>query len=67
MKLEILNAIDKDNKITFEMTFDWEFAAAIAKVCGVKKISEKDIENFVIMVLEDLSFDDLTELRNEID
>jgi hypothetical protein len=67
MKLEITNAIDKGDKIILEMDYDWEFAAAVAKTFGIKYASEEEIEEFVMMVLEDMTAEDLGELGNKID
>ena len=66
MKLEIIDAIDKGDKIVLEMQYDWEFAAAVAKIFEIKYASEKEIEEFVTMVIENMSLDDL-ELGDEID
>lgn len=66
MKLEIIDAIDKGDKIVLEMQYDWEFAAAVAKIFEVKYASEDDIEEFVIMVIENMSPEDL-QLGDEID
>ena len=66
MKLEIKDAIDKGDRIILKMEYDWEFAAAVAKVCGVKYASEEDIEEFVGVVLENIDTDDLGELGDEI-
>jgi len=67
MKLEITNAIDKGDKVILEMDYDWEFAAAVAKTFGIKYASEEEIEEFVMMVLEDMTAEDLGELGNKID
>ncbi len=66
MKLEITDAIDKGDKVILKMDYDWEFAAAIAKIFGVNYASEEDIEEFVTMVLENMDEDDLGELGNKI-
>lgn len=66
MKLEIIDAIDKGEKIVLEMEYDEEFADTIAKVFGVKTISDEQIEDFVTMVLENLDPQDL-ELGDKID
>ena len=66
MKLKITDAEDKGNKVILKMDYDWEFAAAIAKIFGVKYASEEDIEEFVTMVLENMNEDDLRELGDEI-
>lgn len=66
MKLEITDAIDKGDKIVFKMEYDWEFAAAVAKVFGVSYADEEEIEDFVAMVLENLDPEDL-ELGDKID
>lgn len=62
MKLEITDAIDKGDKIVLEMQYDWEFAAAVAKIFEVKYASEEEIEEFVTMVLENMDEKDLREL-----
>ena len=62
MKLEITDAIDKGDRVVLKMDYDWEFAAAIAKIFGVKYASEEDIEEFVTMVLENMDENDLGEL-----
>jgi len=67
MKLEITNAIDRGNKVILEMEYDWEFAAAVAKTFGIKYASEKKIEKFVMMVLENMAAEDLRESGNKID
>lgn len=67
MKLEITDAIDKGDKVVLKMEYDWEFAAAIAKAFGIKYASEDKIEEIVMMVLENLSAEDLGELRYEVD
>lgn len=66
MKLEITDAIDKGDKVVLKMEYDWEFAAAVAKIFDVKYASEDEIEEFVVMVLENMSPEDL-ELGDEID
>ena len=66
MKLEITDAIDKGDKVILKMDYDWEFAAAIAKIFGVNYASEEDIEEFVTMVLENMDEDDLGELGDKI-
>jgi hypothetical protein len=66
MKLEITEAIDKGDKIILKMDYDWEFAAAIAKIFNINYASEEDIEEFVVMVLENMSPEDLGELRYEV-
>ena len=65
MKLEITDAIDKGDKIVLKMEYDWEFAATVAKIFDVKYASEDEIEEFVMMVLENMSPEDL-ELRYEV-
>jgi hypothetical protein len=67
MRLEITGAEDKGDKVILKMDYDWEFAAAIAKIFNVKYASEEDIEEFVTMVLENMNEDDLSELGNKID
>lgn len=69
MKLEITDAIDKGDRVVLKMEYDWEFAAAVAKIFDVKYASEDEIEDFVVMVLEKLGPEDLDlgELGNEID
>ncbi len=62
MKLEITDAIDKGDRIVLKMDYDWEFAAAVAKIFDVKYASEEDIEDFVVMVLEKMGPEDLGEL-----
>ena len=64
MKLEITEAVDNGDKVVLKMDYDWEFAAAIAKIFGVKYASEEDIEEFVTMVLENLRPEELGELGN---
>lgn len=66
MKLEITDAIDKGDRIVLKMEYDWEFAAAIAKIFGVNYAAEEEIEDFVAMVLENLGPEDL-ELSDKID
>ena len=67
MKLEITDAIDKGDKVILKMDYDWEFAAAVAKIFKVKYASEEDIEEFVATVLENLGPEDLGELGDEVD
>jgi hypothetical protein len=67
MKLEILDAEDKGNKIALKMNYDWEFAAAVAKACGLNYASEEDVEEFIITVLENITANDLRKLGYEID
>lgn len=66
MKLEIKEAIDKGETISLKLEYDWEFAAAIAKIAGVSYPSEEEIEDFVTMVLENMDEKDLRELGNQI-
>jgi hypothetical protein len=66
MKLEITDAIDRDNRIILKMEYDEDFATAVAKIFGVRYASSRDIEHFVGMTLENLSIKDLAELRNKI-
>ena len=65
MKLEITDAIDKGDRVVLKMEYEWEFAAAVAKIFDIKYASEDEIEEFVVMVLENMSPEDL-ELRYEI-
>jgi hypothetical protein len=67
MKLEITDAVDKGDRIVLKMEYDWEFAAAIAKIFNVKYAPEEDIEEFVIMVLESMTGEDLGKLGDQID
>jgi hypothetical protein len=67
MKLEITDAIDKGDRVVLKMEYDWEFAAAVAKIFGVNYASEEEIEDFVTMVLENMDENDLGELRDEVD
>jgi hypothetical protein len=62
MMLEIKEALDKGNKIILKMEYDWEFAAAVAKIFGIKYATEEQVENFVTMVLENMDEKDLGEL-----
>jgi len=62
MKLEITDAIDKGDRVVLKMEYDWEFAAAVAKIFGVNYAGEEDIEDFVTMVLEKMGPEDLREL-----
>ncbi len=66
MRLEITEALDKGDRVVLKMEYDWEFAAAIAKIFGVNYASEEKIESFVTMVLENMDEDDLGELGNKI-
>lgn len=66
MKLEITDATDKGDKIVLELQYDWEFAAAVAKIFEVKYASEEEIEDFVTMVIENMSPEDL-QLGDEVD
>jgi hypothetical protein len=67
MKLEITDAIDKGDRVVLKMEYDWEFAAAVAKIFDINYASEEEIEDFVTMVLENMSGEDLGELRDKID
>ena len=67
MKLEITDAIDKGDSVVLKMEYDWEFAAAVANIFGVNYANEEEIEEFVIMVLENMTEEDLGELRDKID
>ena len=67
MKLEIIDAIDKGEKVVLKMEYDWEFAAAVAKAFGISYASEDEIEEIVMMVLENMTEKDLRELGYEID
>jgi len=67
MKLEIKEALDKGDRVILKMEYDWEFAAAVAKIFGINYASEEQIEEFVTMVLENMDEDDLGELRDKID
>ena len=62
MKLEIVSATDKGKKVVLEMEYDWEFAAAIAKIFNIKYASEEQVEDFVTMVLENMDEEDLGQL-----
>jgi len=62
MKLEIVSATDKGEKIVLKMEYDWEFAAAIAKIFNIKYASEEQVEDFVTMVLENMDERDLGQL-----
>lgn len=67
MKLEIKEAVDKGEKVILKIEYDWEFAAAVAKLFGINYASEEQIEDFVTMVLEGMDEEDLGELRYEVD
>ena len=43
MKLEITDAIDKGDKVVLKMEYDWEFAATVADIFGIKYASEDQI------------------------
>jgi len=62
MKLEIVSATDKGEKIVLKMEYDWEFAAAVAKIFNIKYASEEQVEDFVTMVLENMDERDLGQL-----
>jgi hypothetical protein len=66
MKLEITEAIDKGEKVVLKMEYDWEFAAAVANIFGIKYACEEQIEDFVTMVLENMDEEDLRELGDQI-
>jgi len=66
MKLEITEALDKGDRVVLKMEYDWEFAAAVAKIFGVNYASEEEIEGFVTMVLENMDGDDLGEPGDKI-
>jgi hypothetical protein len=67
MKLEIKEAIDKGDKIILKMEYDWEFAATVADIFGIKYASEEQVESFVTTVLENMGEEDLGELGYKID
>jgi hypothetical protein len=67
MKLEIKEALDKGDRVILKMEYDWEFAATVANIFGIKYASEEQIESFVTMVLENMGEEDLRELGYEID
>jgi hypothetical protein len=67
MKLEIIEAIDKGEKIVLKLEYDWEFAAAIAKIFDINYASEEQIEDFVTMVLENMDEEELRQLSDQID
>jgi hypothetical protein len=67
MKLEITEALDKGDRVVLKMEYDWEFAAAVAKIFGINYASEEEIEGFVTTVLENMDESDLGELRDKID
>jgi len=66
MKLEIKEVLDKGDRVILKMEYDWEFAAAVAKIFGINYASEEQIEEFVTMVLENMDENDLGELRDKI-
>ena len=67
MKLEIKEAIDKQDRVILKMEYDWEFAAAIANIFGINYASEEQVEDFVTMVIENMDGNDLRELGDKID
>lgn len=67
MKLEILGAEEKDNKFILKVDYDWEFCAAVAKVYGLKYVSEQDVEDYILYVLDDIDVDNLDKVRDKID
>jgi adenylyl- and sulfurtransferase ThiI len=67
MKLEIKEAIDKGDKIILKMEYDQDFADAIANIFGIKHASERQVEAFVAIVIENMDDEDLSELGYEID
>lgn len=67
MKLEIIEAIDKGEKIVLKLEYDWEFAAAIAKIFDINYASEEQIEDFVTMVLENMDEEELRQLSDQTD
>jgi hypothetical protein len=66
MKLEIKEAIDKEDRIILKMEYDWAFAAAVANIFGKNYASEEQIEDFVTKVLENMDESDLRELGDKI-
>lgn len=66
MKLEIKEAIDKGDKIVLKMEYDQEFAETVAKAFRIKRVTEDDIEEIVMMILENMSAEDLGELGDQI-
>jgi len=67
MKLEIIDAEDKGDKIVLKMNYDWEFAAAVANIFGINYASEEEIEEFIMMVLENMTEEDFLKLGYKID
>lgn len=67
MKLEIISAIDKGDRVALKLEYDWEFAAAVAKALNVSYPTEEEIEALVATILENMSLEDLGELGDEID
>ena len=68
MKLEILGAEEEDDgKFTLKVKYDWEFCAAVAKAYGSKFASEKDVEEFILYVIDDLDLKELDKIRYEMD
>lgn len=67
MKFEILDAEDNGDKIILHMTYDQDFEDAVCDAFGVKYVHKEDIEDFVMMVLESITAQDLRKLGYEID
>lgn len=67
MKFEILDAEDNGDKITLRLSYDRKFEEALCGAFGVKYLHEEDIEDFVMMVLESITAEELRELGYEVD
>jgi hypothetical protein len=64
MKFEILDAEDNGEKIVLHMTYDQDFEDAVCQAFGVSYVHQEDVEDFVMMILESLDFDELRKSRD---
>jgi len=60
MHLEIHDVTDYGNKLVFKLEYDEDFRQTISKLKNKSNISKKEIQQYILEVLENnLNFDDL--------
>lgn len=67
MHLEIDSLYFDGDKISVNFEYDQDFQKQVAKVCGVNRISKKNLQIFIISAIKKaISSEDILELRNQM-
>jgi hypothetical protein len=68
MHLEIDHLHFDGDKMSIDFEYDDDFQKKVAKVCGLNHISKKDLQSFIVLVMQHaISKEDILKLRNQID